>query len=414
MSATRSGRSDKTSQEANGASTGDKRKIDDASSSEPPKKAQKSLEETMPALEKSNGGKDTAIQDEENAKGADSAKESRDAEDDNEEDNQMKTEDQPQVNEEQKPEPKNETKDTTSYTPPSTLASAAAITQPSSRAASMPSNILEKGIIYFFTRSRVGIDNPESASDLQRTFFVLRPIPHDAKITSGALSDSTNNRLFALPKKTFPKSHSDRFMAFVEKAGTSIADLKEEFMAGNTYDTKTQGTRGTPAVSAVGEGVYAVTQTGRTTHLAYMLTVPEDVGEVQRELGIRTQGSWAVSVKNPARKGPANATLDQGPEWPKEFVDEFRGLAWAPVKMKYLDYANVQILLIGEGGEDGLGGAVEATEKDQKDEEKETPREELEKLEHEDELRVDKLDGDDSIFGDLGISKKDYGLLTKW
>lgn len=104
-----------------------------------------------------------------------------------------------------------------------------AVEKSTQRARDMPSNILEKGLIYFFTRNRVGVDDADSVGDLQRTFFVLRPLPFDAKLGDGAIPDLKNNRLFALPKKTFPKSHNDRFMAFVEKANTSIQDLKDNF-----------------------------------------------------------------------------------------------------------------------------------------------------------------------------------------
>lgn len=77
--------------------------------------------------------------------------------------------------------------------------------------------------------------------------------------------------------------------------------------------------------------------------------------------------------------------------WPNShdrIIEEFRGLAWNKVKPKYLDYANCQILLIGEK----LESATEPTAKDKKHN-KETPREELEQLEHEDELRVEHLHG---------------------
>jgi hypothetical protein len=104
-----------------------------------------------------------------------------------------------------------------------------AIEESSQREKQVPSNILEKGLIYFFTRNRVGVDDADSVGDLQRTFFVLRPLPTGAKLGDGAIPDLKNNRLFALPKKTFPKSHNDRFMAFVEKANTSIQDLKDSF-----------------------------------------------------------------------------------------------------------------------------------------------------------------------------------------
>jgi hypothetical protein len=68
----------------------------------------------------------------------------------------------------------------------------------------------------------------------------------------------------------------------------------------------------------VGEGVDAITRTNRSTHLVYMLTIPSELGEVQEELGLRSQGSFMVSVKNPERPGPASTRLPQKPEFPKE------------------------------------------------------------------------------------------------
>lgn len=80
------------------------------------------------------------------------------------------------------------------------------IQESSQREDILPSNILEKGLVYFFTRNRVSVDEAESVGDLQRTFFVLRPLPLGAKLGDGALPDLKNNRLLALPKKVFPKS----------------------------------------------------------------------------------------------------------------------------------------------------------------------------------------------------------------
>lgn len=183
----------------------------------------------------------------------------------------------------------------------------------------MPSNILEKGILYFLTRNRVGIEEPESVGDLQRTYFVLRPLPNGAKLGDGAIPDSKTNRLLALPKKTLPQSHRDRFMAFVEKTNVSIQDLKEEFFQGKEYETKTMGTRHIEPVTPIGEGVYAITRAeDQSTHLAYMLTIPAEIGEVQQDLGLRSQGSFHISVKNPERPGPAAARLPEGPDFPKE------------------------------------------------------------------------------------------------
>lgn len=291
-----------------------------------------------------------------------------------------------------------------------------AIEENEGRAQEQPSNILEKGIIYFFTRGRVGIDDPNSPQDLQRSYFVLRPLPAGAKLTDGAIQDDGNNRLIAVPKKVWPKSGRDKFMAFVEKGKTNMSTLKEEFFQGSDYSTKTTGTRHTPAIAPIGEGVYAMTSTGSgrpTTHLAYMLTIPSEVGEVQKDVGLAEKGSFVLSLKNPESSGPSYAQLPEGPDYPKEFIEEFGGRGWMPVAPKHLDYANAQMLLIGENFEDS--GNLEPTSKDEKDDAKETPAEELEKLEHEDDLRVEHMKGDDTIFADLGISSKEYPkVMTTW
>ena len=114
-----------------------------------------------------------------------------------------------------------------------------AVEETNEREQAMPSNILEKGIIYFFARGRVGVEDPDSVQDLARSFFVLRPLPEGAKLTDGAIQDVGNNRLVALPKKVWPKSGKDRFMAFVEKGKTSMETLKEDFFQGSEYNTKT-------------------------------------------------------------------------------------------------------------------------------------------------------------------------------
>ncbi|EMC96042.1 hypothetical protein BAUCODRAFT_34808 [Baudoinia panamericana UAMH 10762] len=279
-----------------------------------------------------------------------------------------------------------------------------AVEEDKQREEAEPDNLLEKGVIYFFTRGRVGVDEPESVTDIQRSYFVLRPLPPGGKITDGAIQDVSNNRLIALPKKVWPKSGRDRFMAFVEKAGTSMDTLKEEFFQGSDYSTKTTGTRHTPEVTPLGEGVYAITATGSgrtTTHLSYMLTIPQELGEVQKDFGLAEKGSFVLSTKNPESSSPANAALPQGPGYPKEIMDEFGSRGWLPTRPAHLNYANGQILLIGESS------GIDAIKEDTKDGQQ-TAEEELEKLEHEDDLRIEHLAGDETIFADLGISSKDY------
>ncbi|KAL1310860.1 hypothetical protein AAFC00_001092 [Neodothiora populina] len=300
-------------------------------------------------------------------------------------------------------------------TKPASTTESGAVETSDERAAAMPSNILEKGIIYFFTRGRVGIEDPGSVLDLQRSHFVLRPLAPGAALKDGTIDDIKNNRLLALPKKVWPKGPQDKFMVFVEKGKTSMEDLKENFFQGSEYDTKTVGTRQTPPVTPIAEGVYAITKAGNRdeTHLSYMVTIPRDPGEMQEDIGIGSKGSFVLSLKNPTVKGPAYTSLDAGPGFPQEFIDEFHGRSWMPVEPKHLDYPNAQILLIGESF--NSSHALDATSKDDKADDKSTPAEELQKLEDEDELRVEHLKGDDSIFEDLHISSKEYpSVPTTW
>ncbi len=109
------------------------------------------------------------------------------------------------------------------------------------REAAMPSSILEKGVIYFFFRGRVNVEEPQSVDDVARSYIVLRPLPIDAKLGEGPLVDTGNARLLALPKKFLPKTKGDRFLVFVEKPKTSVKELKDKFIAGSDYATKTAG-----------------------------------------------------------------------------------------------------------------------------------------------------------------------------
>ncbi|KAI1283955.1 hypothetical protein F5Y07DRAFT_95098 [Xylaria sp. FL0933] len=282
--------------------------------------------------------------------------------------------------------------------------------KPGARKDVVPSSILEKGIIYFFFRGRVGIDEPSDVKEIQRSYMLLRPLDKDAKIGEGTIPDKSNIRLIAVPKKVFPRSGRDRWIAFVEKTDASLKTIKETFLSSSDYETKTAGTRHTPAATPAAEGVYAITTTGRESHLAYMITLPSELGDVQLELGLREKGSFIISTRNPQYEAPRGTALPAGPEYPKEVLDEFRSLRWMPSQPHHLDYANTQFLLIGESS--GIEKATELQKEDEK-EGKENPEEELEKLEDEDAHRMEDLTQDDStaIFADLGALAKDYPNL---
>lgn len=282
--------------------------------------------------------------------------------------------------------------------------------------------------MYFFYRGRVNVDDPKTVDDIQRSFLVLRPLPHGAKLSDGPIGDDKNCRLIAIPKKMLPLSGNDRWIAFTETVKTSFSELKESFLKSDDYSTQT-GPRHTPAASPAAEGVYAITSTGRESHLAYIITLPEELGSVQNDLGLRPKGSFIVSVKNPKAPGPANTNIGKDPGYSQELMNEFRSLRWMPMKPDHLNYEGCQFLMIGEG-EQGLDKATEPQTGDEKKDE--TPKEELEKLEGEDEIRVEHLHGklhpygcqyglltiltgEDAVFADLGTNAKDYPKLqTTW
>ncbi|KAK0632924.1 hypothetical protein B0T14DRAFT_416399 [Immersiella caudata] len=275
----------------------------------------------------------------------------------------------------------------------------------------VPSSILEKGIIYFFIRGRVTVgDEPSSVDDIARSFILLRPIAKDAKLGSGTIGDAGHSRLLAVPKKVFPTNGRERWIAFVEKSGASFAELREDFLSSTEYETKTAGMRTTPAATPVAEGVYAITSTGRESHLVYVLTLPEELGEVQKKLGLKERGGFMVSTKNPEYPGPQNARLPKGPEYPKEVLEEFRTLRWMGTLPKHLDYVSTQILLVGESS--GFKKALEPQKEDKKDG-VEKPAEEMDKLEQEDLERMKALSDDDSgrVFADLEAHAQDYPKL---
>jgi hypothetical protein len=275
----------------------------------------------------------------------------------------------------------------------------------SSQNRSSPS-ILEKGIIYFFFRGRVNTDDPSSVEEVARTFILLRPLssPSD-DLNPDTLPDNLS-RLIAVPKKTFPTSGRERWISFVEKTGVSFSDLEDSFLSGDEYETKTRGTRHTPAATPIGEGVYAITTTGRESHLVYLLTIPEELGEVQEEMGLKGRGSFIISTRNPEYPPPGNAGLPDAPEFSEEIKREFGGRRWCPSNPKHLDVEGAQVLLVGESS-----GIEKATE--QKDGEAPGPKEELERLEEEDEERMQGLgkDESESIFRDLHASAKEYPKL---
>ncbi len=190
-----------------------------------------------------------------------------------------------------------------------------------------------------------------------------------------------------------------------------------------------------PAATPFACGVYAITSTGRESHLAYHITYPEEMGQVQNELGVRKRGSFICTVKNPKAPGPSNASLQNPAEYPDDIQKKFRNLRWMPLEPELLNFQNTQMLLIGEG-QGNFGHALDEMSKDSNDDKKDAPEQMLEQLEAEvsalscilwnaiesrlptplkDHHRVMHLKEDDPVFADLGLSGKEFSKIqTSW
>ena len=279
---------------------------------------------------------------------------------------------------------------------------ASVITHPPERADAVPSTVLEKGLFYFFARPRVNVEDPSSVADLARSYLVLRPLPVDAALSTDG-GDATASateprfRVLAVPKKVLPGSPADRFMLFVDKAQASAEDVKTQVLAGSHYETATSGSRHAPAARPVGAGVYVLVHSAATTHFAYVRTIPESGGALQEDVRLQSQGSFVASTKNPTVKGPANAQLPKGADFPEEVMKGFGSRSWLPTGSAHLEYENAQILMIGEKSESLVknGGDGEEGKKEE---------EELERLEEEDEKRVQHLQGKSSALASKFIS----------
>ncbi|PWW80619.1 hypothetical protein C7212DRAFT_163878, partial [Tuber magnatum] len=191
---------------------------------------------------------------------------------------------------------------------------------------------------------------------------------------------------------------------FVEEPNITVRDLKDRFLKGSHYMTKTQGERIDSAAEPIGEGVYALIKRPkeRSSHLAYCLTIPERASELQSEFGIKDRGSFIVSVKNPSAPAPQSVTVADPAEFSREIMDEFGGLRWLPLGKEHLEYKNAQILFIGE--REVLEGK-----------EHEAAGEELKELEEEDGRRVEHLKGDEAVFRDLELDRGEYvGIKSNW
>ncbi|MGQ4877255.1 DUF2795 domain-containing protein [Billgrantia sp. LNSP4103-1] len=199
-------------------------------------------------------------------------------------------------------------------------------------------NYVEQGEIYFFYRPKVNAEKVESLDDVQRFHVVLAP------------DDRQTVRLFLVGKKRLPeiiegkpKSTAREWMmndltGKPKEIGKALAPLE--------YATKTRGEQEQGEAIPAGEGRYAIFERDSSSRLAYRLTRPETPGKAQRELGILAEGSYIISVRNPAIDVPGFP--DAKPSFPKELEKKFADKRWIDIDdARLLDYEKAQLLMIG-------------------------------------------------------------------
>lgn len=145
--------------------------------------------------------------------------------------------------------------------------------------------------------------------------MTLCPLPTARKLAMGL--PGTQESIACLRFLTSWSSSKDRFIVFVEKANSSLEEIKSG-LAASDYLMKTAGAHHTPSAAQVGGGVYAITKAGRETQLAYILTSPSELGEFQKDTGLQHRGSFVTAAKNPQHPGPQNASISESPSYPRE------------------------------------------------------------------------------------------------
>ena len=210
------------------------------------------------------------------------------------------------------------------------------------------SEILEYGDIYFFYRPKVGSPNVKSIDDVRRFFMVTVP----ERTTTKNVNEKTNRqlyRLFVIGKKSLPEIRtsearsSERYWARVGGIFERSEDLTKELLS----DEFRKGDAARP----VGEGKYAIVSHQNHAELAYILELPKEPGEAQKELGIEKEASYILTVINPVKPVPEGyPSADQSPRYPDSIQQEFRDDEnFIPLtrNIDLINYQNAQIILIG-------------------------------------------------------------------
>jgi hypothetical protein len=208
--------------------------------------------------------------------------------------------------------------------------------------------ILEYGDIYFFYRPKVDSQEVKSIDDVRRFFMVTSPEERATKSDKEKIHRQLY-RLFVIGKKSLPEIRqsearsSERYWARVGGIFEKPDELTKELLS----DEFRKGDLARP----VGEGKYAIVKHQNHAELAYILELPKEPGEAQKELGIEKEASYIVTVINPTKPIPEGyPSADQSPQYPDSIQQEFKeDENFIPLSrnLELVNYQNAQIILIG-------------------------------------------------------------------
>jgi len=138
----------------------------------------------------------------------------------------------------------------------------------------------------------------------------------------------------------------------VDAVANSVNELHKD-LDPSQYDTATRGTRHVAGARPAGAGVYAIIEHHLHTHLAYVLELPKEVGDVQSAFNIVKEGSYILTVKNPKR---AKQGVGLGPKQAAKLPDHLQKVlqvySFVPAKpMEFLDHEGVEVVLVGTSGD---------------------------------------------------------------
>jgi hypothetical protein len=207
--------------------------------------------------------------------------------------------------------------------------------------------ISEYGDIYFFYRPKVSSSGVKSIDDVRRFFMVTAPEVADAK-SNKEKTDRHLYRLFVIGKKSLPEIRtseargSERYWARVGGVFESPDDLTKELLS----DEFRKGDLARP----VGGGKYAIVRHQNHAELAYILELPKEPGEAQKEFGIEKEASYIITVINPSKPVPEGyPSAEQSPQYPDSVQQEFGEENFISLtrNLELINYQNAQIILIG-------------------------------------------------------------------